>query len=308
MGSSSSSTPSATSHRYPTVLLPSSSNSGSITPPSTSVSSVSQFNSTISGASSQTTTKISSGSSASNLTASATTNGNITATGKCTGCALEGIWPTTLSYHATSYSETSWIEVVQTSTLVLQTISYYDAIVTTNITVYQNKTVTEHATVPAIVNGTSAVHFTTPVFTWVPAEGTTITLDAGPTYVVYKTIYAGLDYGEPSAPNTRVTTLAPWQYPTCDNRIQSQDWKPTETANWYHYIQTYATAVPSHRAGDPVSLPADLIDYLKDRPDVSSWASGADIGTCTIRPTLIPGNSFVHSSPLPGYLASVEID
>jgi hypothetical protein len=174
-----------------------------------------------------------------------------------------------------------------------------DTIVTTEETKTLNQTIVH------LDPHNATITHTTPVFTWVPVAGTTVTLDAGPTYVAFVDIYGGLDFGgpmetdtdpvdDPLETGTLNTEPATADY-TCDATVHEIAVWPTVTAEYSYFIQTFASDAPSIDPEEPISLPPALIGYLKDRHDIITTVfNGSDIATCTLQPTKEPTRTIVQ--------------
>lgn len=175
-----------------------------------------------------------------------------------------------------------------------------DTIVTTTETKTMNQTIVH------LDPHNQTITHTTPIFTWVPVAGTTVTLDAGPTYVAFVDIYGGLDFGEPTDIETNpvdnpletgILTTESWAEYTCDATVREIPVWPTATEDYKYFIQTFASGAPSMDSEELVSLPPALINHLKSRQEITSAFNGSDIATCTLRPTLEPTRSFVSETP-----------
>lgn len=212
--------------------------------------------------------------------------GNATAPGptRCTGCVLEAYWPATISFEQEQLS--SWTSVVVTETVLVLTITYMqgtaiDTVITTQETLNQTTTV--------IGSANQTITHSAPVFYFEPVFGTTLTLDAGPTYVMYTEIWGGLEHNatETDSPTTGVLTAYTAE-PTCNadvEHINYFDIKPTRTEDWSSFIQTFTDNAPENDNSTPLPLPPSLVEFLKLDPDVQNIFSGSDIATCTLHPT-----------------------
>jgi hypothetical protein len=222
---------------------------------------------------------------------------------------LEAFDPTTI-YH--DPYQTIWEDVTITVTVLNRTITYMDGTnIDTIVTEYE--TLTRNLTLPA----NQTVIYTTPIFTWVPAVGTTLTLDVGPTYIAYTQLYGGLDFPWVDPTNSGpeglepVETEAPtptqdWSFPdetdfflpedvfepeqTCDAQVNPLPIGPTETQEYRYFIQTVAAIYTDVGPDVPMSLPPALIEHLKSNSAITSIFNGSDIATCTLRMTS-------HSTP-----------
>jgi hypothetical protein len=114
-------------------------------------------------------------------------SGNVSVPGRCTGCEIEIHDPVT-----TFFAEgNQWTSFVITETVLSEFTTYMknnatiDTIVTSVRTVNQTRTI--------INNEDQTITRSTPAFTITPKPGTYLTLDAGPTYVIYKDFFGALD-------------------------------------------------------------------------------------------------------------------
>lgn len=213
-------------------------------------------------------------------------------TGPCTGCVIQAYNPKTTSYDAKDVYN-PWTSLVVTETILLQYVTYLyngtiDTVVTESTTVNQTKTV---------VYGTSDATIThsTPTFIVTPTPGVYVTLDAGPTYVIYDDLSGGLDAKVEKPYSSLGQTLQSCvAYPT-----KLENWQPTATEDWHYFIETYTASLPAAATNLPVSLPAKLIKYLKQDPDIGEQFSGSDIATCTQRvtgkPNVLPSETVIIS-------------
>lgn len=200
-----------------------------------------------------------------------------------------------------------------------KTITYMDG---TNIdtVVTEYETVTKNITLPA----NQTVVTTTPVFTWVPVAGTTVTLAVGPTYVAYTNIWGGLEKPWPTELNAEelepsfTDELSPVEtgglilessFPeepeppeeTCDARIREIPVWPTKSKDYQYFIVTYTGSAPGFVRSDvPISLPPALLEHLKAEPAITSVFNGSDIATCTLRSTRGQTRTFSGTVTPPG--------
>lgn len=125
---------------------------------------------------------------------------------------------------------------------------------------------------------------TTPVFTVEVAPGTYITLNAGPTYVIYTQLYGALDkpYTNPWVlPKETMTTTSCIVTPT-----DLKNWQPVQTEDWSYFIASYAQNASMTRAmQSPYPLPPAALQYLKQNLAILSQYHGHNIETCTLFPT-----------------------
>lgn len=263
--------------------------------------------STTSASSSYTAHTYSSSLSTANHTSLATSNATAPAPTICAGCVLEAYWPATISFEERFSSV--WTSVVVTETVLVLTVTFFqgtaiDTVITTHETLGQTKTV--------LGTANQTITHSAPVFTFEPVYGTTLTLDAGPTYVVYTEIWGGLEHnatgtniattGEPTAYNTAE--------PTCIVDVSYITWeniKPTRTEDWSSFIKTYTDGAPEDDNSTPLPLPPALIEFLKLDPDIQAIFSGSNIATCTLHstssfgafPTELPSAPYLSMTPPP---------
>jgi hypothetical protein len=201
-------------------------------------------------------------------------SGNAATKGSCTGCVIEAYNPITTSFGDNFYDQ--WTSTLVTATVVTSFITYNDTVVTNSATVNVTKTITNI--------GNSLITHTTPVFTVEPTPGMYVTLDAGPTYVIYNKLYGGLDktYSNRWAfPNATVTMNTCVAEPTL-----LKNWEPARTEDWTYLIATYTNSAPTTTATNvPYPLPSGLVQYLKQNLAILSQYHGSNIETCTIFPT-----------------------
>ncbi|KAI8934835.1 hypothetical protein NX059_008515 [Plenodomus lindquistii] len=122
----------------------------------------------------------------------------------------------------------------------------------------------------------------TPAFTITPTPGVYLTMDAGPTYVIYNTFFGGLDESNDRIHGHKTVR-------SCGNPLTSVEIEaPTKTEDWSYFIATYTDQAPSPVYDQPLALPTKLIDFLKLDTDIQEQFLGSDIATCTLRPTPTP--------------------
>ncbi|KAF2850949.1 hypothetical protein T440DRAFT_507652 [Plenodomus tracheiphilus IPT5] len=219
--------------------------------------------------------------------------------GQCTGCVLEAYDPIT-TYYEPNDTYNPWTSVVVTETILTQFITYFyngsiDTVTTELATVNQTKTV-------VMGDEDETITHTTPTFVIRPTPGVTLTVDAGPTYVVYNTFIGGLD-------ESNDETYSHQRFSNCGHPLTSvEGWRPTETKDWNYFIATYTDKAPSPSPDRPLALPPKLIDYFKNDPDIVEQFRGSDIATCTLRPTPSPslGPGDPNRSRLPSPTKSFE--
>ncbi|KAJ8109662.1 hypothetical protein OPT61_g7299 [Boeremia exigua] len=210
-----------------------------------------------------------------NVTTSTITPGS---RGQCTGCALAALNPMTTSYQSELFGD--WTSFVVTETIVTEFVTYVnnatiDTIVTETKTVNQTKTVSGYIT-------DTAAEFNI----YLPTAQTLLTLDVGPTYVIYTSLFGGPDVQVAStAPNNATHSMLKPTECTCRPQVTSlSDWLPTRSQDWDLLIQTFAdgselspTAIDS-----PVPVPTKLQRFLAQDPDLRMYFQGADIATCSL--------------------------
>ena len=204
--------------------------------------------------------------------------------GSCTGCALAALNPVTTSYQSNLFG--NWTSLVVTETILTEFITYQnngtiDGVLTETKTVNQTKTVNEWIT-------DTAANFNI----YLPTPGLELTLEVGPTYVLYTNIFGGPDAqvqvnrtALTARNNATLTQLMPIKS-TCQPRVSPlKNFIPTRTVDWDFFIQTFANgSTPSSTAGfsSPVPVPTKLVNFLAQDLDVQHQFQGADINTCTL--------------------------
>jgi hypothetical protein len=149
-----------------------------------------------------------------------------------------------------------------------------DTVVTSVKTVNQTKTLFQ--------GHDQTITHTTPVFTITPMPGTYLTVDAGPTYVIYQNLYGGLDM-----PMKKVDQDSGEVRDTCGvNPTKLKNWEPARTEDWSYFIQTHTGEIPKAAVTDaPIRLPPGILQYLQQNLAIRSQYRGSDIATCTLRPS-----------------------
>jgi hypothetical protein len=166
-----------------------------------------------------------------------------------------------------------WTSTVVTETILTQFVTYMDnttieTVLTETQTVNQTKTITGW--------DDEIITHQTPYFTIEPTPGFFITVDAGPTYVVFNNISGGLDYYTKNNPPAM----------QCVPSVASlENWQPAATANddWSYFVVTHTEELQSTPTEEPYTLPSKLIEYLKQDPDVQMQFNGLDIASCSYR-------------------------
>ncbi|KAL5118990.1 hypothetical protein ACEQ8H_003119 [Pleosporales sp. CAS-2024a] len=227
---------------------------------------------------------------------SAYSSPNATVTGTCTGCVIEAYRPITTSFTDDPFN--SWTTTQVTATIVTSVIKYNDTTVMTSTTLNITRTVTD--------SDNQTITATTPVFVVTPAPGTRLTLDAGPTYVIYTALFGGLDksYSEDFPfPSMATTDTGCRAEPT-----RLKNWKPARTQDWSYFITSYLNGAPTVTATNiPYPLPSPLLQYLKNNSAIQSQFHGSDIATCTLRPTAGLSSPPHGPFPIPGVPPPVAV-
>ncbi|KAF9698475.1 hypothetical protein EKO04_003592 [Ascochyta lentis] len=196
--------------------------------------------------------------------------------GSCTGCALAALNPSTAVYQSDLFG--NWTSLVVTETILTEFVTYLDGstidtVVTESKTVNQTKTVNDITDTRANFN----VYLATP--------GLLLTLEVGPTYVIYTDLYGGADVQtKATAPNNATHSRLKPTRSTCQPRVSSlRNWAPTRTEDWDFFIQTFNGTAPMQTVTDtPLPVPTKLVDFLAQDLAVQAQFQGADINTCTL--------------------------
>ncbi|KAH8717042.1 hypothetical protein GQ44DRAFT_390988 [Phaeosphaeriaceae sp. PMI808] len=206
-------------------------------------------------------------------------DGGKNATGPCTGCVIQALDPRT-TFFSTGDSNNRWTGiVVTTETRVTDFITYMDgSIIVTVVT----ETRTLKKTTAVTDGSDNVITHTTPVFTIIPTQGVTLTVNAGPTYVIYDNLFGGLD----NYASTYFSALDV-NYKTCEaNPTPLKNWAPSRTEDWTYFIETRTQPVPEKPGTNlPVPLPPQLLQYFKGQPAIRAQFNGSDIATCTQIPS-----------------------
>jgi hypothetical protein len=169
-----------------------------------------------------------------------------------------------------------WTSTVVTETILTQFVTYMS---NSTIETVLTETQTANQTKTVIGTANETITHQTPTFRIEATPGVFLTVDAGPTYVIYNNISGGLNYyTESSGPG--------FTYDPCLPSITAlENWQPAETAteDWSYFISTHTGTEELYNSptNNPYPLPSELIDFLKQDPDVQSQFSGVDIATCT---------------------------
>jgi hypothetical protein len=173
----------------------------------------------------------------------------------------------------------NWTSLVVTETVVTEFITYINNS-TVDAVVTEVKTVNQTKTVAGWITDTKA-EFNV----YLPTPGLDLTLDVGPTYVIYTSLYGGPDVEVTSTAQNNATdgNLLPTQG-TCKPHVSRlQGFIPTGTADWNFFIQTFANgSTPKPNIyNSPVAVPTKLKSFLAQDQDLQVYFQGADIATCS---------------------------
>ena len=197
--------------------------------------------------------------------------------GSCTGCALAALDPVTTSYQSNLFG--NWTSLVVTETILTEFITYMDGS-TVETVVTELKAVNQTKTIDDTITDTWANFIV-----YLPTPGLALTLEVGPTYVLYTNLFGGPD-AEIDATyqnNATYTKLYPTQS-TCQPHVSSlRNWAPTRTEDWDYFIQTYSDSAPKRTATNtPLPVPDKLVNFLAQDPNLQAQFQGANIATCTL--------------------------
>ncbi|KAF1358987.1 hypothetical protein EJ07DRAFT_166429 [Lizonia empirigonia] len=199
--------------------------------------------------------------------------------GSCTGCALPALNPRATAYNSNLFG--NWTSLVVTETILTEFVTYLDGS-TIDTVVTELKTVNQTKTVDDITD--TAAEFNI----YLPTPGLELTLQVGPTYVLYTGFIGGLDaqIAAMALNNATQNQLKPTQN-ICRPHISSlRNWAPTRTEDWNYFIQTFNGSAPEQTAGDrPLPVPSKLVNFLAQDPEFQDQFQGADIKTCTLAGT-----------------------
>ncbi|KAJ4381306.1 hypothetical protein N0V86_003655 [Didymella sp. IMI 355093] len=199
--------------------------------------------------------------------------------GHCTGCALAALNPVTTSYESNIFG--NWTSFVVTETVLTQFVTYLnnatiDTVVTETRTVNQTKTVDGWSETAAEFN------------VYLPTPGLDLTLNVGPTYVLYTSLFGGPDaavQANATARNNATHSKLQPTSSTCRPHVTSlRNWIPTNTVDWDFFIQTFANGSTPEPTpyNSPVPVPGKLQNFLAQDPEFQQHFQGADINTCTL--------------------------
>jgi hypothetical protein len=164
---------------------------------------------------------------------------------------------------------------VVTETILTEIITYLDG-TTIDTVVTERKTVNQTKTV-VITNDQTITH-STPIFRIEPTPGVYLTVDAGPTYVIYQDLWGGLDKSVSSYYSFIQQTLN-----TCAAApTKLKNWAPARTEDWSYFVETHTQKLPNATVTNmPTPLPAGLLQYLQGNLAIRSQFQGSNIATCT---------------------------
>lgn len=211
------------------------------------------------------------------------TSGNASMPWTCPGCALQAFNPEIAFFTEDRYNQ--WSATTVTATVVTEFTTYDDTIVTNTRTM--NRTTMIHS-------GKDIITHTAPSFTYQLMPGTFLTLEAGPTYVIYNNLEGGIN-----TPYTRAVT----ERKLCEPKTAIlTGWEPTRTEDWSYFIESYTTSVPSVADPSgwyPISVPGKAIKYLQSNAILMSDYQGANLATCTVHTPQLPGALPTPENPEP---------
>ncbi|KAF2829869.1 hypothetical protein CC86DRAFT_367787 [Ophiobolus disseminans] len=198
---------------------------------------------------------------------SRSSSSNATTSTLCTGCIIQARNPITTFFDKEDIYN-RWTSLVVTATVVTSVITYNDTVVTQSRTVNQTKTL-------VLTDEDTTITHQTPTFHITPANGVVLTLNAGPTYVIWKDIYGGLD------------RLASGPAASCGaTPTQLKNWQPTREEDWNYFIQTYSrNSTAPKNTNTAIPVPSEALQYLKNNLAIHSVFQGSDIATCTFHQT-----------------------
>jgi hypothetical protein len=215
--------------------------------------------------------------------------------GYCTGCALAALNPITTSYESDLFG--NWTSLVVTETVLTEFVTYLNN-ATIDTIVTETKTVNQTKTVDGITE--TAAEFNV----YLPSPGLDLTLDVGPTYVLYTNLFGGPDaavQANATARNNATDEILQPTSSTCQPHVTSlKNWIPSLTVDWDFFIQTFANgSTPAPKPYDsPVPVPHKLQNFLAQDLEIQQHFQGADINTCSF-PQLIgdPNRTFRPPPP-----------
>ena len=218
----------------------------------------------------------------------------------CTGCAIEAYYPVTTFFNPQD-SSNRWESIVVTETVVTEYITYIHNSTIDGSTI-EIKTINQTRTV---VSNEVPITLSTPYFLITPTPGVILTVDAGPTYVMYPSLFGGLDrYTSEVYTAFDITLTECGPMPT-----QLKNWQPVETSDWSLFVETFKDGAPQPTETNlPVPIPTNASAYLRNNLAIRSQFNGSDIATCTLHrtnggialPTTLPNPVFTFiSNPLP---------
>jgi hypothetical protein len=132
-----------------------------------------------------------------------------------------------------------------------------------------------------INSGKQTITHTTPTFLVTPKPGTYLTLEAGPTYVIFNTLFGGAE--------RYISTYFAFitsTYETCEaTPSKLNSWEPTRTEDWSYFIETHATFTQTTVMNYPLPLPTAALQHLRSNAAILSQFHGHDIMSCTVAPS-----------------------
>lgn len=186
----------------------------------------------------------------------------------CTGCVLQAYGPITTSFTEDQYHK--WSATTVTATIITSVTTYNDTIVTNIVTKNQTS---------IIYSGEQIITHTAPTFTVEPMPGTVLTLDAGPTYVIYNNLEGGI-----ATPFTRPTRTF------CEAKTDVlTGWEPTRTEDWSFFIESFTSMPIKVNTYFPAALPSKAVQYLQKNSAIASEFQGEDLAACTTYAPQFPG-------------------
>lgn len=162
-----------------------------------------------------------------------------------------------------------------TETILTEYITYLDG-TTIDAVVTETKLVNQTKTL--VLTGDDTITHNTPVFTIEPTPGVTLTVDAGPTYVIYNNLYGALEHSISTVFSRLAVT-----FDTCmAEPTPLRNWEPIEDSDWNYFIETFKTKLPEPSyMPDPVVLPPNALRYLQNNMAIQSIYRGSNLATCT---------------------------
>lgn len=163
-----------------------------------------------------------------------------------------------------------------TETIITSFITYFINSATIDTIVTKSQTVNQTKTLVLSDKKTTITH-QTPVFSVYPTPGVVLTLEAGPTYVIYANLFGGL--AEPLRSTKKPLSSDASTCSVYETRLSN--WQPKQTDDWKYFIETYTQPPPRDDSVATFSVPSAAIEYLKTNSAIVSQFRGSDIATCT---------------------------